>query len=265
MAVCLLGSDSTTSSCGSWLKLEGETARNADLVVTVSNYSLKQIVQLYGVDEQKIRVVPNGVDTEKFKPTPADDNVRKRFGLGNKEIVLFVGRLIPRKGLQYLVEAAKSIVKEKPETVFVIVGDGPLRNQLTVTLQKLNLSRHFVFLGDVDNEVLPALYGLADVFVLPSIQEGQGIALLEAQASAKPVVAFSVSGVKEAVVDGKSGLLVERGKSTMLGNALLELLSDRALREKMGSSGRDFVLRNFTWDICAQKMLTVYQEAWGVI
>jgi phosphatidylinositol alpha-1,6-mannosyltransferase len=181
--------------------------------------------------------------------------------LGNRQIVLFVGRLIPRKGLTYLIEAARNVVKEKPNTAFVIVGNGPLRNQLTLVLEKLNLSRNFFFLGDVDDKTLPSLYNCADVFVLPSIQEGQGIALLEAQASAKPVVAFKVSGVKEAVADGKSGMLVERGNIALLENAILELLSNPPLRERMGFAGRDFVTQNFTWDICAHKMLKVYDEA----
>jgi glycogen(starch) synthase len=242
-------------------RLESETARNADLVVTVSNYSLCRIVQLYGVDEAKIRVVPNGVDPEKFKPASISNAFRRSYGLGNRQIVLFVGRLIPRKGLTYLIEAARNVVKEKPSTAFVIVGNGPLRNQLTLVLEKLNLSRNFFFQGDVDDKTLPALYNCADVFVLPSIQEGQGIALLEAQASAKPVVAFKVSGVKEAVADGKSGMLVERGNIALLENAILELLSNPPLRERMGFAGRDFVMQNFTWDICAHKMLKVYDEA----
>ncbi len=177
--------------------------------------------------------------------------------------MLFVGRLIPRKGLNYLIEAAKTIVKEKPETAFVIVGKGPLRDHLAAVLERLKLSRNFSFLGDVDDDALRSLYSCADVFALPSIQEGQGIALLEAEASGTPVVAFNVSGVKEAVSDGQSGLLVEPGNSEMLGEAILKLLSNEQLRERMGIAGRNFVVENFTWDICARKMLAVYHEAVG--
>jgi glycosyltransferase involved in cell wall biosynthesis len=244
-------------------RVEGEAARNADLIVTVSHYSKKRIVELYRVDEERIRVVPNGVDPEKFKPTTISDEVREKYGLRDRQVVLFVGRLIPRKGLNYLIEAAQNVVKEKPDAAFVIIGNGPLRNQLAVILERLNLSDSFLFLGDITDEELPVLYNCADVFALPSIQEGQGIALLEAQASGKPAVAFDVSGVKEAVADGRSGLLVERGNSKMLGEAILKLLSDQALSERMGSAGRDFVLQNFTWDICAKKTLGVYREALG--
>jgi glycosyltransferase involved in cell wall biosynthesis len=127
-------------------------------------------------------------------------------------------------------------------------------------LERINLSRNFVFLGDVKESVLPALYNCADVFALPSIQEGQGIALLEAQATAKPVVAFDVGGVPEAMVAGETGLLV-KPSSAELADALKELLSNFSLREQMGRRGREFVSSNFTWDICAQKMLGVYREA----
>jgi len=247
-------------------KLEGETAKNATLIVTISKYSLEKIQNYYGVDAAKVRIVPNGVDPEEFKPVAETDREggRRRLGLGSEPCVLFVGSLIPRKGLPFLVEAAKKIVKEHSETKFVIVGEGPLKSQLLSNLETANLSGNFKFLGNVKEDMLPAVYNSADVFALPSIQEGQGIALLEAQASARPVVAFDVGGVNEAVRNGETGLLVKRGSSEELADALLKLLSDKVLREKMGASGRRFVIENFNWDICAQKMLNVYREALAI-
>jgi glycogen(starch) synthase len=242
-------------------RLEAESAREANLVVAVSNYSADKAAQLYYVDYAKIRVVPNGVDPDRFKPAIGSVALKRRLGLVNKRTVLFVGRLIPRKGLTFLVEAAKRVVKENPDAVFVIVGNGPLRNTLTSHLERLNLSKTFIFLGDVSDNVLPALYNCADVFAFPSIQEGQGIALLEAQASSKPVVAFRVGGVNETVSNGNSGLLVEKGSSDGLAEAILRLLSNPSLRQSMGIKGREFVQNNFTWDICAEKMLRVYREA----
>jgi phosphatidylinositol alpha-1,6-mannosyltransferase len=126
----------------------------------------------------------------------------------------------------------------------------------------MGLAANFVFLGDVDERVLPAVYNCADVFVLPSIQEGQGIALLEAQASAKPVVAFDVGGVREAVLNKETGLLM-KPDSNALADAVVKLLADWALREKMGRRGREFVSANFSWDLCAERMLKVYSEAAG--
>jgi len=163
--------------------------------------------------------------------------------------------------LPFLVEAAKKIVKEYKETKFIIVGEGPLRNQLLRELEVANLSGNFTFIGNITGNMLPPIYNCADVFALPSIQEGQGIVLLEAQASAKPVVAFDIGGVNEAVHNGETGLLVKRGNTEKFAAAIMKLLSDKSLREEMGVNGRRFVAENFTWDICTQKMLQVYREA----
>lgn len=241
-------------------RIEKGTAQNATLIVTVSTYSSQKIVQFYDVDKTKIRIVPNGVDPQRFKPALGTERVRRQIGINSKPCVLFVGRLIPRKGLSFLIEAARQVVKEFSETIFLIVGDGPLKNHLISYLEKIGLSSSFVFLGDVSEKVLPALYNCADVFALPSIQEGQGIALLEAQATGRPVVAFDVGGVKEAMLDGETGFLV-KPDSRELAEAISKLLSDNPLRERMGSKGREFVSNNLSWDVCAQKMLRVYREA----
>jgi glycogen(starch) synthase len=244
-------------------KLEGETAKKATLVVTISNYSLEKIKQYYGVDESKVRVVPNGVDPQKFKPVVDLAAAKRQFGLGDEPCVLFVGSLIPRKGLPFLVEAAEKIVKEHGETKFVIVGEGPLKSWLLGALEAANLSGNFKFLGNVKEDTLAAVYNCADLLVLSSIQEGQGIVLLEAEASAKPVVAFDVGGVNEAVRNGETGFLVKRGYTDELADAVMRLLSDKNLRQKMGVNGRKFVLDNYTWDICAEKMLSIYRELLG--
>ena len=241
-------------------KLEKQAAKQATLIVTVSRYSAQKIVQLYAVDETKIRVVPNGVDLQKFKPSEASGKVRDMVGGNYEYLVLFVGNLIPRKGLNFLIEAAKRVTKESRDTKFVVVGDGPLKNHLIQQSKEQGVSDNFAFLGAVPEAMLHSLYNCADVFASPSIQEGQGISLLEAQASAKPVVAFNVTAITEVVKNKETGLLVEPD-SNELADAILSLLSNKALREKMGRSGREFVSNNFSWDICAQKMLHVYSEA----
>jgi glycosyltransferase involved in cell wall biosynthesis len=243
-------------------KLESEAAKNATIVVTVSQYSARKSIQLYGVDEAKIRIVPNGVDTEKFKPAFGNAEIRQKIGFAKgKQHVLFVGRLVPRKGLNHLVEAAKHVLEENKETVFVVVGEGSLKSNLVSTVKKDRLSPNFVFLSGVSDPLLQDLYSCVDLFVLPSIQEGQGMALLEAQAAAIPVVAFNISGVREAVRDKQTGLLVKEVDTNALAEAILKLLSDKSLSRKMGQHGREFVSKNFTWDVCAEKMLQVYNEA----
>ncbi|MDR0373953.1 MAG: glycosyltransferase family 4 protein [Nitrososphaerota archaeon] len=239
--------------------LEKQMAQDADLIVTIGDYSLGKIQQHYGIDSDKVRIVPNGVDTERFKPADTD-TVKRQFGLGAEPCVLFVGSLIPRKGLPFLVEAAKEVAAKQADIKFLIAGDGPLRGSLEETIKSAGLAANFLFLGRVGDDVLPLLYNCADVFVLPSIQEGQGIVLLEAQASGRPVVAFDVGGVNEAVCRGETGLLVGRGDVGGLAGALLKLLGDSALRVRMGLNGRRFVSENYTWDLCAQRMFDVYRE-----
>ncbi len=110
-------------------KLEEETAQNATLVVTISSYSLDRINQLYGIEKSKIRIVPNGVDPEKFKPASDLAAAKHQFGLSDEPCVLFVGSLIPRKGIPFLVKAAEKIVKEHKRAKFMIVGEGPQKSQ----------------------------------------------------------------------------------------------------------------------------------------
>lgn len=244
-------------------RLEGQTAQKADVIVTISRYSLEKMQKHYGVDPSKVRVVPNGVDPEKYRLTENPAELKKSFGLGEAPVVLFVGSLIPRKGIGFLVEAAKQIVKTHADVKFVIVGDGPMKTRLTNDLASASLASNFVLKSGLSDEELIQMYVCSDVFVLPSIQEGQGIVLLEASASGKPVAAFDIGGVNEAVVNGETGLLVNRGNVGELADAVNKLLGDSALRERMGNAGRRFVAENFTWDICAQKMLNVYREVLG--
>jgi glycosyltransferase involved in cell wall biosynthesis len=241
-------------------KIEKEAARKANLVVTVSRYSAKRLVQLYDVDKAKIRIVPNGVDLQRFKPMEDCEQVKEGFVGKSKYLVLFVGRLVPRKGPHFLIEAAKNVVKESRDVMFLVVGDGPLRNQLISYAKELGVSHNFIFLGDVDDKKLPSIYNCADLLALPSLQEGQGISLLEAQAATKPVVAFNVSAINEVVINKETGLLI-KPDSNELSNSILHLLSHDSLREEMGRNGREFVQKNFSWDICAKRILQVYNEA----
>ena len=240
--------------------IEKEAATESTLIVTVSRYSAQKIVQLYGVDKKKIRVVPNGVDPQRFKPTDNCEKIRDVIGGDSEHVILFVGNLIPRKGLYLLIQAAKQIIKENKKTKFVVVGDGPLKSHLISYSREQGVADKFVFLGYVPEEMLHRLYNCADIFASPSIQEGQGITLLEAQATAKPVVAFNVTAINEVVKNKETGLLVKPDNHE-LANAILTLLSNESLREKLGSSGREFVSQNFSWDICAKNMFQVYSEA----
>lgn len=240
-------------------KLEKQAAEKANIIITISKYTQNKIIQLYEIEKEKIRIVPNGVDIQKFKPLKNQSTIKRQIGINNRQCVLFVGRLIPRKGLSFLVQAAKHIIKEKEQTAFVIVGEGPQKKQLISYLEKNRIRKNFVFLGDIKDEILPLIYNCAEVFVFPSVQEGQGIALLEAQAVSKPVITFNTGGVRETILNQETGLLVEPN-SKELANAILKLLKNEELRNKMGKKGREFVSKNFSWEKSAKKLLETYKE-----
>ena len=240
-------------------KLEKQAAEKANIIITISKYTQNKIIQLYEIEKEKIRIVPNGVDIQKFKPLKNQSTIKRQIGINNRQCVLFVGRLIPRKGLSFLVQAAKHIIKEKEQTAFVIVGDGPQKNQLIAYLEKNRIRKNFIFLGDIKDEILPLIYNCAEVFVFPSVQEGQGIALLEAQAVSKPVITFNTGGVRETILNQETGLLVEPN-SKELANAIIKLLKNEEMRNKMGKKGREFVSKNFSWEKSAKKLLETYKE-----
>jgi glycosyltransferase involved in cell wall biosynthesis len=205
-------------------RTEKEAAKQATLIVTVSRYSAQKIVKLYDVEETKIRIVPNGVNPQKFKPIEDCEKVKHLIGVNGEQVILFVGNLIPRKGLHFLIEAAKQVIKENKATKFVVVGDGPLKNHLISYSKEQGVSDNFVFLGDVTEDMLHLLYNCADVFASPSIQEGQGISLLEAQATAKPVVAFNVTAINEIVKNNETGLLVKPDSHELVESSLAKII-----------------------------------------
>lgn len=242
--------------------IERALAAEADLIVTVSQYSSEKIVREYSVDREKIRIVPSGVDFERFKPLSRTmrETVKKCMNVEGAKCILYVGSLIPRKGLNYLLEATAKIVGEVDEAVLVIAGEGPMKGYLRRFVEKKKLNRYVRFLGEVGDEALPKIYNCADVFVSPSLQEGQGLTLLEAQASGVPVVAFKVGAVPETVIDRETGILVDVDADE-LASAVLWLLRDEEMRIRMGKRGVENVKKNFSWEKCADEMLRVYYEA----
>jgi phosphatidylinositol alpha-1,6-mannosyltransferase len=125
------------------------------------------------VDASKIRIVPNGVDPERFTPEGGCTKFQQNLNASDRSVVLFVGRLIPRKGLNYLIAAAQQVVKLHPQVLFVVAGDGPLRLSLTAEVERLGLSGNFRFLGDVPDLDLPALYRCADVLLFLPFRKGR--------------------------------------------------------------------------------------------
>ena len=227
--------------------------KSYDKILFVSE-KIRREFRHFGIESNRTVVFTYWADHTRFKPLDKDQ-VKKMLGLDGKFIVLFVGRLIREKGADVLVKAARMTDKN---ILYAFITSGSYDEFRRVV--KGNIPSNVIYVGPIEYSKLHLYYNAADVFALPSVQEGQGIALLEAQATAKPVVAFDVGGVREAILDKETGLLL-KPDSHELAKAILKLLADRPLREKMGRKGREFVSKNFSWDACAQRMLQIYREA----
>ncbi|RLF49722.1 MAG: hypothetical protein DRN20_01380 [Thermoplasmata archaeon] len=201
-------------------------------------------------------VVPNAVDTKKFHPIEGENEVRKKYRIRGY-VVLFVGRLVRHKGVDYLIKSAKYV----PNAKFLIVGDGNMRPYLEDLARKEGVKDRVIFAGKVKDEMLPEYYNAADVLVLPSISrlEAFGIVLLEAMACGKPVIATDIPGVRD-VVDESCGLLAEPMDEKDLADKINTILGDEGLREKMGKNARERVLRNFQWPDIATRIERIYYK-----
>ncbi len=195
-------------------------------------------------------VIPNGVDTVLFHPEQNPGHPA--------QVVLFVARMVPNKGPKTLVRAAALVLHHHPQAQFVLVGDGPLRNQLQEQVNHLGIEQAVQFLG-LRHDV-PDLMRQANVFVRPSTLEGMPLTILEAMASGLPVVATPVGGTPELVKDGVNGYLVPVNDHDALANSIIKLLDNPSLAEKMGQRGREMVEMDYTWDAAAEQTERVYLE-----
>ena len=204
----------------------------------------------------RIEVIPNGVNHKRFTP-----GTGKRFGLGTDRVVLFVGRLVYRKGLHILISAVPKVLDVFPDTIFLVAGAGYARQWADFLVKRLGVQGNVRFLGHVPQALLPTLYASSTTFVLPSLfGESFGIVLLEAMSAGLPVVASRVGGVGEIVEDGVTGLLVEPGDIAGLAAALIEILSQPQRARSMGAEGRREVVSRFAWSVVAKEVEKVYEE-----
>jgi glycosyltransferase involved in cell wall biosynthesis len=194
---------------------------------------------------QKVRVIYNGVDMERFSHESRDREWLAPGGPNEKWIVLVGNMHSDVKGHPWLIGAARAITREFPEVRFILVGDGEERKNFERQVAELGLERNFLFLGRRDD--VPAVLACCDIAVLPSKAEGLPNAVLEYLAVGLPTVASRVGGNAEIVEDGKTGLLVPPEDSSALGEALLRLLRDPELAASLGKNGREYVASEFSF------------------
>lgn len=231
----------------------------ADHFIAVSAAIQGQLVRNYKVDAERTSVIWNFVNTTDFTPEGCRGYIRSELGLTEQTIVLTcVARLDPQKGHLYLLQALPLLVRQYPQVVLLIVGEGQLHQELQDTAASLGVSDHVLFLGFRSD--IPCILQDTDVFVLPSLWEGLSIALIEAMAAGKPVVATAVSGTPEVVLDGITGLLVRPRDPNDLAEKLLALVSDTSLASRLGKEAEDFVLQRIEPSRIIAETLKVYDR-----
>ena len=243
----------------------GSSVDAADRIIVHTRNELN-LMRSVGVDEEKVRVIPAGVDVDAFTPVPDGSAFRESLGL-KAPFILYAGRIAVNKGLDHLIRAfARMRRRGSSEAIkdlrLVLVGeDHGMRAKLEDIAGKEGVSEKVIFTGHIESErIFRSAYGACEVLALPSDYEAFGLVLAEAMACRKPCVATRVGGVPEVVDEGRTGLLVDYGDVEGLARALTDVLSDEKKAKAMGEAGRKRVEERFTWDIVTRQIENVYRE-----
>jgi len=237
--------------------------RHLDKLICVSSYTRDQCLRR-GIPAALCEVVPNGVNMQEFTCDFSPDalaGLEERCGgrLAGRKALLTVGRLIERKGVVHFLDSIyPRVLARCPDTCYLIVGDGPLRELIETRIASLHLEDHVALLGQVDDATLKAAYHRAALFVMPNIPvpndiEGFGLVALEAGAAERFVVASRLDGIPEAVVSGQNGVLVDPDDTQGFADAIIALLQDDAARAAQAHRAREFVRQQYSWDIVARR------------
>lgn len=260
LVVTLWGSDMLLLNFPMARPLFNILSSGADAVVCESLQFKDRLTGL-GFPEGKISVIPNGIDLEMFA---ARDKLQSRERLAlplDKTILLTAGRLEPEKGQKYLLETLPEVFRRDENAICVLVGDGQSRGELEALGKRLGIDGSLIFAGQKDHREMPLWLSAADIFVLPSLSEGNPNIALEAAACGLPLVASRVGGLPEMVRDGVDGLLVPAGDVPALARAILSLIQDADSRQRFSRNARGRMRETqWTWEAQARALKEVYRR-----
>lgn len=231
-----------------------------DLTTQVSQAGMKRYIEVGAAPADKIRFMPNGVDTSIFRPAPeARETARGQLGVGNSFVWLAVGRFEPPKDYPNLLRAFAEVIRQRSDASLLVVGDGPLQPAMQNLASELGIADHVEFLG-IRRDV-PQLMNAADAYVMSSAWEGMPNVLLEAAACALPIVATDVGGNREVAVDGETGFLVPPQDHCALADAMLRLMCvPPEIRTQMGEGGRRHIEANYSLHRMVERWEELYRE-----
>lgn len=233
--------------------------RRLDKVICISNATKEECLRR-GVPERKIAVIPNGI-SDVFYLEEDKGGIRRRleeaYGieLVGKKVLLSVGRLVERKGFHWFIEKVlPELVREDDSFYYILVGDGPLRKRIEDSIIEYGMSNYVFMTGGADNETLKLFYNSADILVMPNLpvegdMEGFGVVALEASSCGVPVVASDIEGIRDSVIDGVNGYLVEANNLKVFKNCILTIYGGS--NSKLNPRG--FAISEFNWKKIANK------------
>jgi len=237
-------------------------ANRADRLVTCSAYMREHVADVYGLEEEQVAVVPNGIDPAELVPVADLDELRARFAAPHERLVLLVGRLVYEKGFQLALEALPELVERLGGVRYLVAGSGTHEAQLREQARELGLEPHGTFLGWIGDDVLHSLYRIADLTVVPSIYEPFGLVALEAMASGCACLVADTGGLREVVPNEDVGLRFRSRDPESLAALAERILTERELRERLVAEASEHVL-SFDWADVARQIAAVYEEATG--
>jgi len=234
------------------------TFKMATSIIALSSLDKEYITKISGVDSQRVKVIPNAIDVEEYDvdvdPTPFIN----KYGLKDKRRVLYVGSLIERKGIHYLIHAASDVVKSFRDVKFVIVGTGSYKINLESYVRELGLSKYFVFTGRISDRDVMRAYKSCDMVVLPSLAEGVPSVIQEALLFSKPVVSSDLPGIHEYF--DQCITLIPPANPTILGQAIIRLLEDEDHARKLALEGQRLILNNLNWKSVFHNITSLYKD-----
>lgn len=227
--------------------------KKVDFLFSCSEFNAKQIEQYTGI---KPKVLPNGIDTDIFKPQIRDLKLKSELNIkDNETVIITVCRLVGWKGIHYSIKAIDKLIKAGHSLRYLIIGDGEERENLEKLVFEHNLTDSITFLGSINNILLPKYYSLADIAIFPSIaNETFGISIAEAMACGVPVISTTVGGIPEVV--GDAGILVPPKDENAIAHMIEFLIKNLSFRKELAIKGRNRVVEYFSWDRVIHKLLT---------
>jgi glycosyltransferase involved in cell wall biosynthesis len=247
-----------------WLKRW--VVNNSDEITVVSK-SIKVKIKNLGIKNSvPIKVIPMGTSSKRFRSTKFDNSIKTQLNI-NGILILFVGRLTEKKGLEYLIRAMPAIIEKYPETKLLIIGDGEKAQNYFRLSRNLGLTKNNIkFLGGLPNEELPKYYATADIFVGPSIQtkggdtEGFGLVFVEALMSGTSVISSNLPAVGDIIKHDVTGILVNQRNVREISNAIIYLIKNPQKRKKLAKNGCEYVKSRFSWEIIGNKYRKILEE-----